>query len=162
MNLNNIKNRFRPYQQYIKNWDLFKNHNDILENIKTLHNNVHINQKSNILSLVAYDDLKYYLRRIKFNFCEKQFNIAKSKRIENEINLNNYKRFVPISKRKLNSNIIDDIVKYLENNSRIPSTRDFNIKYLEKSKKKIYLEYINDPLTTKITYNTFLKYSPKT
>ena len=53
MNLNDIKNRFRPYQQNIKNWYLFKNHNEILENIKTLHNNVHINQKSNILSLVA-------------------------------------------------------------------------------------------------------------
>ena len=76
--------------------------NEILSNIQKMHSNVVKDQKIYILSLVAYDNLKIQLIQIEFNFSNKKFITAKIKREKNIFSLNNYKRFIPYSKKKLN------------------------------------------------------------
>ena len=53
----------------------------ILKNIKNLHQNIENDQKSNILALVAYDDIKYILKGIGFSFSYNQYIIAKNKKL---------------------------------------------------------------------------------
>src|ERR1700759_3824433 len=90
----------------------------ILVNIQKLHSNVIKDQKSNILSLVAYDNLKFTLVDIGFKFSWKQFKTAKIKREKQEFNLNNYKRFIPYTKTKVNNNDREVIKQILYDNSK--------------------------------------------
>lgn len=131
----------------------------ILENIRKLHANAHINQKSNILSVLAYNSLKKLLRNNNFIFSDSQFLIARNKRKEGRITMNNYVRHVPYSKRKLDLTLVEKIKEYLNKFSR-ESPHEQGIKYLERSKKEIYTTYINDG-NHKISYATFIKYCPK-
>ena len=54
---------------------------EILNNIKKLHNNAINEQKSNILSLVAYKYLNPTLKELGFKYSSKQFKNAEKKRI---------------------------------------------------------------------------------
>ena len=135
--------------------------NEILINIQKMHSNVIKDQKSNILSLVSYDILKPKLKKLGFKFSNFQFLTARNKRESNIFTLNNYKRFVPYSKKKLVETDKQNIIKYLYDNSYESSHSNIGIRFLDKSKKMIYKQYINNQDNKKISYNTFLKYCPK-
>ena len=96
-----------------------------------------------------------------YKFTSSQFKKAIEKRVNKDFNLKGYLRNVPKSKKKLNELEISTIKDYLDIYSRESSSKDINVKYLEYSKKFIYNKYINDPITRKISYNTFLQYCPK-
>src|ERR1700691_5051084 len=96
-----LNQRYQPYH-YNKNNGNFLLNGEILNNIKELHKNANNEQKSNILSVVAYDYMKPILKKIGFKFSNNQFKNAKNKRINENISLNKYKRHVPESKTKLN------------------------------------------------------------
>ena len=153
---NNIK-RWIPYEINKKNDNSLINLN-IMNNIKCLYSNATNDNKSYILSLVAYDDLIPTLKNTGLKFTKKQFNAAKLKRINNNFTFKKYIRHVPESKKKLNEDERKVVIKYLDYFSR-ESCND--IKYLEKTKKFIYNQYAKNEKNRKITYNTFLKYCPK-
>ena len=73
---NNNRNRYSPYKTGDDINNCF-NYTEILQNIKALHGNVENDQKSNILSIVSYDNMKYLLRNIGFKFSSKQYNNEK-------------------------------------------------------------------------------------
>jgi hypothetical protein len=131
----------------------------VVENIRKLHANARTNKKSNILSLLSYKGLKQMLRRKNFKFSDSQFDIARDKRKNGRFTLDNYKRHVTYSKRKVSANVVGKIKKCLIKFSR-ESPHEDGIKYLERSKKEIYREFIKDG-NDNITYNTFVKYCPK-
>ena len=134
---------------------------NILNNLKKLHNNSNQSQKSNILSVISYDNIKIKLRKLGYKFSNTQFNTSKKKRSSDSFNLKVYKRSVPLSKQKLSEGHKEEIIQFLNDNSRYASAKNENIKYLESSKKEIYLNYIIYSKYKKITYNTFLIYCPK-
>ena len=157
---NNNRNRYSPY----KTGDDINNcfsYTEILQNIRALHGNVENDQKSNILSIVSYDNMKYLLRNIGFKFSNKQYNNAKIKRLNGNITLEKYKRHSPKSRRKLNEEEKRSISECLNYHSRVPSDKDNGVRYLENSKKYIYNKYISDENNRKISYSTFLRYCPK-
>ena len=90
--------RFNPYLK-VNNYFMYT---EILDNIKKLYNNVKSDNKTSILSIVAYNNIKNLLKNIGFKFTNIQFNYAVLKKINRIFNLNSYKRCVPISKKKLN------------------------------------------------------------
>lgn len=94
-------NHYNPLNTTVPDIKFFNKRMKILENIRKLHANAHINHKSNILSILANKKLKKLLRINKFNFSDSQFEIARSKRKDRRISLNNYKKHVPYSKRKI-------------------------------------------------------------
>ena len=81
--------------------------------------------------------MKPILKEIGFKYSNKQFINAESKRLNNNINLNKYKRHIPKSKRKLNSIKINNILTYLNQYSKQTSCIHDKIRYLEYT--KIYL-----------------------
>ena len=98
--------RFNPYLK-VNNYFMYT---EILDNIKKLYNNVKSDNKTSILSIVAYNNIKNLLKNIGFKFTNIQFNNAMLKRISGIFNLNSYKRSVPISKKKLNKSEIEKII----------------------------------------------------
>lgn len=152
-------NHYNPIDPTIPDVKFYRKTMKIVENIRKLHSKAGINQKSNILSLLSYKGLKQMLRKKKFKFSDSQFDISRDKRKNGMITLNNYKRHVPYSKRKVDANVIGKIKEYLIKFSR-ESPHEDGIKYLERSKKEIYREFIKDG-NDNITYNTFVKYCPK-
>ena len=136
MKISNKKNiRYTPYSK-INNYNYINI--EILNNIKKLYNNVRSDQKTNILSIVSYDNIKNLLRNIGFKFTKSQFQKATLNRIKEIFNLNSYKRSVPKSKKKLNKQEIQNILSYIDYYSRESSSKENNVKYLEYSKKYIY------------------------
>ena len=126
-----------------------------------MHINANKEQKSNILSVVSYDYMKPVLKEIGFKFSKKQFNTAKKKRLNENITLNKYKRYIPECKRKLSEEEKNKIIYYLDYYSKESTNINEKIRYLEYSKKFIYQKYYQTDNNRKITYNTFLKYCPK-
>lgn len=151
--------RFNFPETTIPDIKFFTKRMKIIENIRKLHSNAPINQKSNILSVVSYNSLKKLLRDSKFKFSDSQFSIARNKRKEDRITLDNYQRHVPYTKRKIAANVVEKIKEYLNKFSR-ESPHEDGVKYLERSKKEIYRAYINEERDN-ITYGTFIKYFPK-
>ena len=147
-------NKFRVYNNDLVNPEVYKN-------ILKLYNNASNDNKSHILSMVAYDELKKYLKEIGFKFTKKQFENAKNKKNSNEFTLKKYKRHIPESKKKINDQDINNIKNYLNKYSRIYDENEDSIKYLEQTKKFIYKRYSEDENNRKITYNTFIKNIPK-
>lgn len=152
-------NRYNPIETAIPDIKLFSKRIKIIENIRKLHSNAPMNQKSNILSVVAYSSIKKMLRSKNFQFTDGQFSTARNKRKSGRITLNNYQRYVPYCKRKVSANVVEKIVKCLDKFSR-ESPHEENVKYLERSKKEIYRAYINEN-NRYITYGSFIKYCPK-
>ena len=157
---NKINKRYQPYYNNNLNSNILLNV-EILSNLKELHKNAKNDQKSNILSIVSYDYMKPILKKIGFKFSNSQFKTAQNKRVNENINLNNYKRYIPKSKTKLSRDDIDKIEGYLYRYSQQSSGENYDIKYLEYTKKYIYHQYSKNDDNRKITYNTFLKYIPK-
>ena len=158
--INKVNQRYQPYHYNNYNGSILLNA-EILNNINELHKNAKNDQKSNILSVVAYDYMKPILKKLGFKFSNNQFKNAKNKRINENINLNKYKRHIPESKKKLSEDDIKNIIDYLNKYSQQSSGNKDEIRYLEYTKKYIYNQYIKDNDNRKITYNTFLKYIPK-
>ena len=101
MKINNVvDNRFNPYLKF-KSSNLFM-YKEILQNIRKFYDNIKSDKKGNILSIVAYNNIKDLLKESGFKFTNNQFNNAISKRLNNEFNFDSYKRRVPLSKKKLN------------------------------------------------------------
>lgn len=123
-----------PLDSTIPDIKFFTKRFKIIENIRKLHSNAHINQKSNILSVLAYKSIKKLLRTRNFNFSDSQFKIAREKRKEGNISLNTYQRYVPYSKRKIENSVVKKIEEYLNKYSR-QSSREDSVKYLDRSKK---------------------------
>ena len=130
-------NKFRVYNNDLVNPEVYKN-------ILKLYNNASNDNKSHILSMVAYDELKKYLKEIGFKFTKKQFENAKNKKNSNEFVLKKYKRHIPESKKKINDQDINNIKNYLNKYSRIYDENEDSIKYLEQTKKFIYNRYGED------------------
>ena len=133
----------------------------VYKNILKLYNNASNDNKSHILSMVDYDELKKYLKEKGFKFTKKKFENAKNKKNSNEFTLKKYKRHIPESKKKINDQYINNIKNYLNKYSRIYDENEDSIKYLEQTKKFIYKRYSDDENNRKITYNTFIKNIPK-
>lgn len=152
-------NRITLSDTTIPDIKLFNKMVKIIENILKLHSNSHMNQKSNILSIVAYKSLRNMLKISGFKFSDSQFTISRNRRKDDKISLNNYIRSMPYIKRKISKNVIIKICEYLEKYSR-QSPREETIKYLDKSKKEIYRSYINDN-NPQISYAAFIKNCPK-
>ena len=110
--MKNKDTRFKPYNFFNKENVLLSA--QILNNIKLLHTNGIKEQKSNILSVVSYDYMKPVLKEIGFKFSKKQFNTAKKKRLNENITLNKYKRYISEFKRKLNEEEKNKIILYLD------------------------------------------------
>ena len=157
--IKNKDTRFKPYNYFNKENVLLSA--QILNNIKLFHTNANKEQKSNILSVVSYDYIKPVLKEIGFKFSKKQFNTAKKKRLNDNITLNKYKRYIPECKRKLSEEEKNKIIYYLDYYSKESTNINEKIRYLEYSKKFIYQKYYQTDNNRKITYNTFLKYCPK-
>lgn len=133
--------------------------NQVLQNICTLYNTVKVDMKSNILGLVAYEELKSNILKIGFKFNNKTFNNAVLKRNSGEFCLKSHIRAMPPSKKPLNAIEKNSIIRQLQDNSKDSGKND-DIKYLNSSKKEIYRQYIRTNIR-KIAYNTFLRYIPK-
>ena len=95
-------NKFRVYNNDLVNPEVYKN-------ILKLYNNASNDNKSHILSMVAYDELKKFLKEIGFKFTKKQFENAKNKKNSNEFTLKKYKRHIPESKKTINEKDINNI-----------------------------------------------------
>ena len=105
---NKINKRYQPYYNNNLNYNILLNV-EILRNLKELHKNAKNDQKSNILSIVSYDYMIQILKKIGFKFSNSQFKTAQNKRVNENINLNNYKRHIPKSKTKLSQDDKDKI-----------------------------------------------------
>ena len=90
---------------------------DILQNIKILHSNIYKDQKSNILSLVGYNELKEVLLKFGFVFQKNQFDKATEKRSIKNFGLNSYNRSIPYSKTKLSKETIKKLIQFMDKNS---------------------------------------------
>ena len=66
----NFKISYRNYFMYTQ----------FLDNLKELHTKAKNDNKNNILSIVAYDNMRKKLRNFGFKFSDKQFRNAKKKR----------------------------------------------------------------------------------
>ena len=98
--MKNKDTRFKPYNFFNKENVLLSA--QILNNIKLLHTNANKEQKSNILSVVSYDYMKPVLKEIGFKFSKKSIQYCKKIKINENITLNKYKRYISECKRKLN------------------------------------------------------------
>src|ERR1700759_5452862 len=134
--INKVNQRYQPYHYNNYNGSILINA-EILNNINELHKNAKNDQKINILSVVAYDYMKPILKKLGFKFSNNQFKNAKNKRINENINLNKYKRHIPESKKKLNEDDIKNIIDYLNKYSQQSSGNKDEIRYLEDTKKYI-------------------------
>ena len=129
MKINKVfNNRYNPYLKF-KSSNLFM-YKEILQNIRKFYDNIKSDKKGNILSIVAYNNIKDLLKESGFKFTNNQFNNAISKRLNNEFNFDSYKRRVPLSKKKLNEHEIEIIINYLNHYSRESSSKDTSLKYL--------------------------------
>jgi hypothetical protein len=72
----------------------------MLINLKTLHANAPVKHKSNILSLVVDLFSRKELKQAGFTFIHTQYTTAKQKASQETFSLDDYQRYVPISKRK--------------------------------------------------------------
>lgn len=165
------QNNKEKNQKYRNKMFIMKNNNyfmftENLRNLKKLHENAKSGQKSTILSTVAYDEMKLKLKKYGFKFSDKQFKLAKQKRLNNNLCMNNYKRYQADSKKELTYNEKENIIQLLLDNSK-ESSSEKNTRILNFQKKVIYYKYIEDinnkraSTSNFITYNTFLKYIPK-
>src|SRR4051794_19934093 len=93
----------------------------VLENIRVMHINATNRYKSSILSLVSNSYSRNELTKIGFQFSNDQFCNANKKVCKGNFSLEDYRRHIPQSRRSINQETIDIIVKYLEKNSRISS-----------------------------------------
>ena len=85
----NLRKKVKNKNFKINNRNYFM-YNQFLQNLKKLHTKANNDQKSNILSIVAYDNMRKILRNFGFKFSDKQFRNAKNKRENNNINLKKY------------------------------------------------------------------------
>ena len=134
----------------------------ILENIKNLYNNCKGYQKTNVISLVSKIFNRKYLKKLGFNSSNKQYNNSKRK-ADNDFNLENYKRFRPLSKLKTSEEIKKGIVEHIKKYSN--ETKNMyhqdKVYYLQQTKKYIYGKYIENNLDSKLSFTTFYKFIPK-
>ena len=87
---------------------------DILDNIKRAYTSVKSDHKNFILSLVAYNNNKQFLKDMGYKFTSSQFKKAIEKRVSKDFNLKGYLRNVPKSMKKLNELEISTIKDYLD------------------------------------------------
>ena len=131
----------------------------IAENLQRMHCNVDINQKSNILQLVTYSNLRRFLRNMGFVFSKTQFRTAMRKQKGESFNLNNYRRHVPKSRMPLSETTLQIIKSYLDKNSRQSYTGEKNI--LEITKTAIFRKLKREFPSIKLSYSSFMKHCPK-
>ena len=106
--------RVRSYQPYINignnnYWEVFHN---IQNNLKKLHRNAVQSQKSDILYVISYDNIKIKLRKLGYKFSNTQFNTSKKKRLSDSFNLKVYKRSAPLSKQKLSEGHKEEFIHF--------------------------------------------------
>ena len=108
----NSRKNAKPYQISINSRNYFM-YTEYMKNLKVLHDSVNNDQKSNILSLVAFDNNRKNLRNLGFKFSDKQFRNALIKKENNKFTLEKNKRVQPKSKKPLNNEEKNKIIEIL-------------------------------------------------
>ena len=139
-----------------------KNAKKILDNLKKLYVNCKKNQKSNIIQIVSNIFSRKYLNKYGFEVTKTIYTTSKRKAENEEFNLNDYKRFKPLSKLKTSNEIKNQIVKFTKKYS-IESKKTLNnqnVFFLQQTKKYIYEKYLENYPNSKICLSTFKKAIP--
>ena len=114
--MNKLKRRESPYSKKESCYKKInaKSGQKILENIRKLYLNSKSNQKSNILTIVSNLFSRKYLNKIGFSKTQNIYKTSIRKAEKEEFNLKDYKRHKLMSKLKKSNEMINDVIKNLE------------------------------------------------
>lgn len=153
--------RTSPYPEQSLGNSHTKKVNKIVKNILKLFNKTPKNQRYSILSIVSSEISKKDLRKTGFVFSNTMYNTSKRKLTEDTIEERIYSQ--PKSKKSKNNDVTDLINEYLIKNSELTCKIHKNeaVFNLQRSKRYIYKQLINEHPEIELSISTYYKLCPK-